>query len=74
MKKIKVKPSLKGLKVINPKTSRHLSENGEEVERSSYWIRRIKSGDVLIVQDEIIEEKKKQSKKSNSDIEKKSEE
>lgn len=73
MKKIKLKPSKKELKVFNPKNGSHLNEDGELVELTTYWRRQIKSGDVVEVVEEK-KEKKKQSKKSNNDFEKESEE
>ncbi len=70
MSKIKLKPSKKGLKVTNPKHGRFLREEGEEVNLTIYWRRRLKCGDVV----EVKEEKKKPSKKINKNIDKESEE
>lgn len=44
---IKIKPK-NGLIVLKPDGSK-LNPAGETVERSSYWIRRLKDGDVEIV-------------------------
>jgi hypothetical protein len=61
-----LKPAKKDIRVINPKTKRELSKDGEDVEMSSYWIRQIKVGDV-------VEVSKSQPKKESLDkkIEKK---
>ncbi|MBI9079191.1 MAG: DUF2635 domain-containing protein [Pseudodesulfovibrio sp.] len=40
-----VKPK-KDLKVRDPQTGRHLPSEGAGVEQTSYWLRRIKAGDV----------------------------
>ncbi len=42
-----VKPA-PGRKVRDPITYRHISEAGEEVPESAYWVRRVASGDVLV--------------------------
>lgn len=42
---IKIKPK-EGLKVPKPLSNIFLKEDGEDVPRSAYWIRRLKSGDV----------------------------
>lgn len=43
-----VKPS-PGIKVRDPISLLHLPEAGAEVPESSYWIRRLRSGDVVAV-------------------------
>ncbi len=43
---VKPKP---GIKVRDPISTEHLPESGKEVPASSYWIRRLRSGDVLEV-------------------------
>lgn len=46
--KIFVRPK-DGVKVRDPITMAHIPELGASVERTSYWLRRIKDGDVSIV-------------------------
>jgi hypothetical protein len=41
-----VKPA-EGLKVRDPDTRRHLPEEGAAVPRSTYWLRRLRDGDVV---------------------------
>lgn len=48
MQTIKVKPK-PGLKVLWPEDRRELKAEGEDVPRTSYWLRRIKAGDVELV-------------------------
>jgi hypothetical protein len=43
-----VKPA-KGLRVRDPISKLHLPEDGKEVPESTFWIRRLKSGDVVQV-------------------------
>ena len=45
-----VKPKT-GLKIPDPALLDYLPEDGREVESSAYWIRRLRDGDVLEVQD-----------------------
>jgi hypothetical protein len=45
---IYVKPS-PGLKVRDPASRLHLPPEGKRVAETSYWIRRIKQGDVVLV-------------------------
>jgi len=55
-----IKPK-EGIKILNPATGRILSAEGELVDLSTYWRRRIKDGDVLIVEvkkEEILDNKK----------------
>jgi len=42
-----VKPK-DGLKVRDPITKRHLPEEGKEVPESTYWVRRLKDGSVIL--------------------------
>lgn len=49
---------LNGYKIRNPQTMKHLSEAGERVKKSSYWLRRKKEGSI-----EIIDESENQTKK-----------
>lgn len=45
----------KGLKVRDPKTKRHLPDEGKEVPESSFWLRRLNAGDVVLVTQEEVE-------------------
>jgi hypothetical protein len=54
-----VKPAV-GRKVRDPETLKHISEDGASVQMSKYWLRRIESGDVEVV--EAQKEKKATSK------------
>ena len=47
--KIKIKPK-DGLKVVHPDSKRAIAAEGEEVVQSSYWLRRLADGDVLLVE------------------------
>lgn len=49
MQLIKVKPR-PGLKVLRPEDRRELRAEGEDVPRTSYWLRRIKTGDVTVLE------------------------
>ena len=42
-----LKPAEADGKVRNPSTDRHLAPEGEEVVVTSYWIRRLRDGDVI---------------------------
>lgn len=42
-----LKPAKQGLIVRHPETKRPLKEEGEEVKKSSYWLRRLKEGSVI---------------------------
>ncbi len=44
-----VKPK-DGLPVRDPATKRHLPAEGKEVPETSYWLRRLKCGDVVLIQ------------------------
>lgn len=44
-----VKPS-PGLKIRCPITKRLLPDSGKEVSETAYWMRRLASGDVIVVQ------------------------
>lgn len=63
-KKIKIKPTFKEkkdgrktekvfLKVFNPKTGRNIKQEGETVELTTYWERRLKEGEVELVKDKV---------------------
>lgn len=43
---VKPKP---GVKVRCPETKQHLPPEGKDVQPSSYWVRRLLDGDVLLV-------------------------
>jgi len=45
---MRVKPA-PGVKVRDPISKAHIPEEGREVPESSYWIRRVRSGDVVEV-------------------------
>ena len=49
MPKIFVKPSHPDLIVKDTATRKVLAADGEEVEESSFWLRRITDGDVVVV-------------------------
>lgn len=51
MTKIKLKPAA-GLLVRHPETLQPLPKEGAEVVHSSYWLRRLAAGDVVLVQDQ----------------------
>jgi len=48
---MKIKPTKKGLIVINPETNKPLPEDGETVTANSYWGRRVTDGDAVIVKE-----------------------
>lgn len=67
MAMIKVKPSSAGLKVRNPKTMQFIPEGGAMVSaEDTYWDRRLKSGDVILV----VEKEEKAAVKPESKISK----
>lgn len=43
-----VRPA-EGLQVRDPATKRHIPVEGKEVPESSYWLRRLKCGDVVLI-------------------------
>lgn len=51
---MKIKPA-PGVKVRDPISMFHLREEGEEKPESSYWIRRLRSGDVLICEPDVVQ-------------------
>jgi len=70
MSKIMVRPTKKGLKVPFPMSQRFLNEEGEMVHRSSYWIRRMKEGDVEEVKaDNAKSSKSKKTKEKSTSME-----
>lgn len=60
--KIHIMPA-KGKKVRRPDTKEFLSENGELVEKSSFWVRRLQDQDVVLIQPQEVKEAKKQGDK-----------
>lgn len=69
MPKMKLRPTRKGLKVPFSMSQKYLKEEGESVKMSSYWIRRMKEGDVEEVKEE--EKPKAVSKKKTRSTTKK---
>ena len=45
-----VKPAREGLKVLVPSTKQALPPEGMEVPRTTYWLRRLRAGDVVACQ------------------------
>lgn len=67
-----VKP-LKGLRILRPDTFTQLRECGEDVPSTSFWLRRLKAGDVYIPSAEVKEDespKAKADQVDNSEAEK----
>lgn len=54
---VKLKPAGKNL-VRNPDTNGHLDAGGEPIALTSYWRRRIKDGDVKVIEDAQTKESK----------------
>lgn len=52
---MKIKPA-DGRKVRDPHTKQHLPDDGREVLESTYWLRRIRSGDVVLVIDPVVQD------------------
>lgn len=50
MKRIKIKPK-SGLKIRDPFHADFLPDNGRDVQKNSYWIRRLKEGSVTLVEE-----------------------
>lgn len=48
-KMITIKPAKAGVNVLKP-NGEHLAADGETVQRTSYWVRRLSDGDIAIVQ------------------------
>ncbi len=44
-----VKPSREGLIVLEPSSKQPLPAEGKEVSRTTYWLRRLRAGDVVEV-------------------------
>jgi len=49
IQKLHLKPAREGLLVRHPQTKRPLKKEGEEVNKSTYWLRRLKEGSVVEV-------------------------
>lgn len=65
MRQVKILKPSKGLIIINPLTGLKLEEEGNTMVMSTYWVRRIKCGDVI----EVKKEKKVSKKNNNKKIE-----
>lgn len=50
MKSINIKPTNKNIKVPFENGSGHVPEKGIKVKQNSYWLRRVKDGDLEIVE------------------------
>lgn len=59
MKTIMITPAVHR-RVIDPKTNQVLPEGTTKVESSSYWLRRIRQGDVILVEEKPEQPVKKQ--------------
>lgn len=44
-----------GLRVRDPISKRHLPEGGKDVPESSFWMRRLAEGDVVLAADPVLE-------------------
>lgn len=52
---MKVKPA-EGRKVRDPISKLHLPDEGRDVPESTYWVRRILSGDVVLVTEPVVQD------------------
>lgn len=52
------------MKVVKPETALHLKAEGEYVEQSTYWLRRISDGDVILIEEKEQTQTKLESPKS----------
>jgi len=52
-----------GLKIRDPLTRTHIPENGIEVVESYFWLRRVRDGDVNVVQSNQAEKRIKRKEK-----------
>ncbi|MGX2947352.1 DUF2635 domain-containing protein [Frederiksenia canicola] len=50
METIKIKPAKATIKVRDPDTLEFLNDKGEEKPRNSYWLARLRDGDVVMVE------------------------
>lgn len=65
----KVKP-IEGMKVLNPATNLHISEDGTDVVWSTYWKRRLNDGEIEIIEPEKpVKKATKKSNKKSSEVE-----
>jgi len=55
--KITVKPAL-NLRVVDPVTRKPLPPEGVEVERTTYWLRRLREGDVTQLRKTVTDDQK----------------
>jgi hypothetical protein len=46
---MRIRPAFPGAVIRDPQTKRPLPEEGADVAESSYWLRRLRSGDVVRV-------------------------
>lgn len=49
--RVKVKPAIPGQIIRDPHTKRVLPDDGAEMPGTSFWIRRLRDGDVVLVTD-----------------------
>tara|TARA_Y100000356_G_scaffold35174_1_gene26739 strand:- start:264 stop:503 length:240 start_codon:yes stop_codon:yes gene_type:complete len=69
MNKITVKPAKIGVEVIHPQRGRLISRSGEKVILDKYFSRRIKDGDLVIVEDAPKQPKRKKAHQPKAKIE-----
>lgn len=51
---MKLKPATPGMRIRDPLTKRHIPDAGIEVPMSTYWVRRIRAGEVVEVKPDVI--------------------
>ena len=54
-----LKPAKEGQIIRHPETRRPLKKEGEEVKKSTYWLRRLKEGSVIEIKNKQAEAKPK---------------
>lgn len=69
MSRIFVKPK-KGMLVRDPISKQMLPENGKAVTKSTYWLRRIKDGDVVLTTKGGVEKAPEKSKETKEGVKK----
>jgi hypothetical protein len=47
---MRVRPAVPGTVIRDPHTRRHIPDEGAKVPRNSYWLRRLRDGDVVLVE------------------------
>lgn len=57
---------IEGLRVRDPATLQHLPEDGAQVPRTPYWLRRLRMGDVELVERAEAERKRTSTKRKTS--------